>query len=145
MPARLQEVEAVVARMRPTEGESDDDRWMRAYSMVTSRAGLDPDQAAADFYETVMRGLLKPDLTGRITPEAAQNAQQQAAQLTDDFRARFLSGQKSASGLSGGQAPASPASAPAAQTQEKPVRTGTDPATGRRVGEFPDGSIRFID
>jgi hypothetical protein len=138
MPARLQEVEAIYSRLRPLEGESEDDRYLRAYSQVTSRAGLDPDQAAADFYETVMRGLLKPDLTGRVTPEGAQAAQQQAAALTEDFRQRFLSG-RSASGLRPG-----PTAAPAPDA-ERPQRTGTDPATGRRVGMFADGSIRFID
>lgn len=130
MPARLQEVEAVVARMQPQEGESDDDRWMRAYSMVTSRAGMDPEQASADFYETVMRGLLKPDLTGRITPEAVQQAQQQAAQLTEDFRSRFLGGRQSASGL-GGQPPARPAPAPASSAAPYPDGTELRGPDGR--------------
>lgn len=130
IPARLQEVEAVVARLQPVEGETDDDRWMRAYSMVTSRAGMDPDQASADFYETVMRSLLRPDAMGRITPQATQQAQEQAAQLTEDFRSRFLGGRQSASGL-GGQQPARPAPAPAASAAPYPDGTELQGPDGR--------------
>jgi len=130
MPKRLQEVEAVVARLQPVEGETDNDRWMRAYSMVTSRAGMDPDQASADFYETVMRSLLRPDAMGRITPQATQQAQEQAAQLTEDFRSRFLGGRQSASGL-GGQQSARPAPAPAASAAPYPDGTELQGPDGR--------------
>jgi hypothetical protein len=69
-------------------------------------------------------------LLGRVSP---------ALGAATDLAARFV-------GSKQGQQQAAPQPSPQpAQTQEKPVRTGTDPATGRRVGEFPDGSIRFID
>ena len=135
MPARLQEVQAIYSRLRPIEGESEDDRYLRAYAQVTTRAGMDPDQAAADFYETVMRGLLKPDAMGRMTAEMTQGAQEQAVALTDYFRSSYLSG-PSASGLGGGRPPGGDAPA-ASAPQPAPFPEGAE-----LVG--PDGKTYVV-
>lgn len=186
VPAKLQVAQAYFQRMQRRPGESDGDAWIRAFHESNQRSEVSPTAAARDFYASTVRALSQ----SARNQQQRDRAQQQAAQMTQDYMDRFFPGQelplealaeveaapqqgRSASGLLGavsptfgmatdlagrivgsgrsGQAPASASGLrsrqpvqPAAQA-DQPVRTGIDNATGRRVGQFADGSVRFID
>lgn len=138
VPAALQEADAVYQRLPAKEGESENERWMRAYAMTTQKAGMSPEQAGAGFYQALMK-----EAGGR------KDAHERAMAATDLYMQTFY-GQAPAARAAGaapghapaptGMAGAMAASPPAAAAQPRVVRTGTLP-DGTRVAQLEDGSI----
>jgi hypothetical protein len=75
-PAAIKETNAIFKRLAPQQGETDDDRWMRAFALRSTRASEDPANTAASFYQTVMK-------TGYTEPK-------EAMAQTKDFMRKFF-------------------------------------------------------
>lgn len=101
MPAKLQEVERVMANLPVIDGESEQDRWMRAYAEANKSKAVDPTQAVAKFYETTLRAMIKPDAMGRLTDETVQRAEQTAQRLAEQFQQRYYPQKQDGRGVMG--------------------------------------------
>lgn len=102
MPARLQEAEAVFSRLRPMPGESDTDRWLRAYELSGQSRGKAPEQAVRDFYQTTLGALVRT----AYGPKQQEQAAARAEELTRQYEQRFFAGGQGAPSGAAGAAPA---------------------------------------
>lgn len=79
-PAEIRTTNAIFARLKPQEGEDENARWMRAYSMQAQRAGHAPEQAISGFYEAVMSKALASGVSGERAEAMALKATRAYAQ-----------------------------------------------------------------
>jgi hypothetical protein len=152
VPASVKETDAIFRRLKPQDGESENDRWMRAYSMSSAKAGESPADSAAGFYRTMVKDAgLKPD-------KAMDATRSFMSQFYPSAKGPWNGGQQDApapvftdpgSGVAPPPRfaqPAPRAPAPQAQPQQAPqarprvVRYGTS-RDGTRVAQLEDGTV----
>lgn len=129
-PAAIQETDAIFNRLRPEQGESESDRWMRAYALRSQKAGMSPQQAGAGFYQALMK-----------EAGGGARAHEQAMAATQTFMQTFYGGEQSQGAPTQGASTAQPAAQ--GDSRGRVVRTGTLP-DGRRVAQYEDGSTALI-
>jgi hypothetical protein len=151
-PAVIRETNEVFRRLKPAEGESDDERWQRAYSQVNEKGHTPVEDVHAKIYQEALKQLqANPLQTRGMTPEQISSA---AFDMADSYVAELQnrSAGRSASGLQGQQtapaqvgAPAAPAAAPAGD-HGRVVATAVDTIgkygpKGGKVVRYEDGTV----
>lgn len=144
-PAVIKETEQVFRRLAPIEGESDDERWMRAYEQVNERGHTPLEDQHAKIYQQALKELNEnPVLTRGKTPAEIADM---AYESTDRYIERRRQRQQRAptdGAQPGATAPAPAAAQPASaatQGHGKIVRTGVDKKTGQRMVQYEDGTV----
>jgi hypothetical protein len=91
VPAKLQEVSALFEKLPPIEGESPDQRWIRAYEQASQSRAKAPEQAVRDFYQTTLAAMMR----SAIGPRAQEQAAARAAELTAAYEGKYFGQQRS--------------------------------------------------
>lgn len=125
LPADLQKVEAIYERLDQREGESENQRWMRAWEKSTNSRGKSPEEAVANFYQSILRALVKPDVMGRVSPENAKAAEKEATRMAVEYAQTYY--------------PEVAAGGGSAVPQGNPNAGGGGGAGAPKVGEVVDG------
>ena len=82
----------MLQNMREVEGESQADRWMRAYAMATQRTQTAPEQAAREFYTSTLTKLLPSSQYETPSQPEVARAEALAREMTMRFQEQYLSG-----------------------------------------------------
>lgn len=152
--AVIRETNEVFRRLTPMEGESENDRWNRAYRTVNEKGHTPLEDVHAKVYQQALKSLQENPMASRgMTPEEMSAAAFQAA---DDYVAKMqqrgigaIAGQQRGAGVADGSTEQPPARGPAqpGEALRAAPSAGSDQAAGMPPGarQAPDGNWYIPD